>query len=213
MKAGLRCRSRRLASHSMEFRAEKAIQYFTSPLPRNAAEPGTLFLCQAGFVWRHRIERRVRPADWLRHGAFDGSDQDPRAVYSCQPSASIGSNPVSRLARVLDVVDGYERGLRTRHHPLLGAGSCTPTMVRAGVQQNAVADFCDLNLDRRLIPAESVDGELAAIGAALDTLKADDPDLAYELTVAPYPLEPAPDPARQRAGSSAAASRRRRARG
>ena len=67
----------------------------------------------------------------------------------------------------------------------------TPTVVRAGVKENAVADDVDLTVDRRLLPGETVEGEIAAIQARLERIKQPDPDFAFEIAVEPYAFEPA----------------------
>ena len=82
--------------------------------------------------------------------------------------AHLGLNPVPRVrAAVLDVVEAYERDMKKRTHPLLPSGSCTPTVLRAGVKENAVADYCELSLDRRLLPGETVDSEVNDLKARL----------------------------------------------
>jgi succinyl-diaminopimelate desuccinylase len=160
-------------------------------------EPGTLSLCNAGFAGDVGIV--TEPTELQVSVATRGLVMVRirilgRSIHASR--AHLGSNPVAHLARVLDALERYAHGLLGREHPLLGAGSCTPTVVRAGVQENAVADFCDLHLDRRLIPGETVEGELAAIAAVLEAVKADHSDFAYELTSAPYPFQPAQVPAK-----------------
>lgn len=132
------------------------------------AEPGTSSLLEAGFVGdvgivgeptelgigvatRGLVHARVRLTG--------------RSGHASRPD--LCANPLDALAPVLDEVRRYEAALADRAHPLLPAPSCTPTMVRAGVKENAVPDACELVLDRRLLPGERIDGELALLGERL----------------------------------------------
>jgi succinyl-diaminopimelate desuccinylase len=96
----------------------------------------------------------------------------------------------------LDVIEAYEQEIGKRMHPLLPAGSCTPTVIRAGVKENAVPDSCEIWFDRRMIPGETVEVEVADLGARLERLKVADPDFDFDLDHAEYffaPAEVSPD--------------------
>lgn len=155
-------------------------------------EPGTRSLCEAGFVGDVGIV--TEPTELAISVATRGLVTiririRGRSIHASR--AERGSNPVDSLGSVLDAVAGYRASIMQRSHPLLGSGSCTPTVVRAGVKENAVADFCDVHLDRRLIPGEDIDAELNDIVQRLEPLRSDDPDLDFEVSHAPYPYEPA----------------------
>jgi succinyl-diaminopimelate desuccinylase len=134
-------------------------------------EPGTLSLLNQGFggdfgIVTEPTELKVGVAErGLCHYKIRING---RSIHASR--AHLGVNPVWRLREVLDIVEQYDRDIRTRAHPLLPGGSCTPTVVRAGVKENAVADTCELVLDRRLLPGESVAGELGDLRARLDKL-------------------------------------------
>ena len=89
------------------------------------------------------------------------------------------------------MIEEYDREVSARRHPLLPGGSCTPTVVRGGVKENAVPDYCELSVDRRLLPGETSEGELEALRARLERIKQADPEFDFELSAAPYPFEPA----------------------
>jgi succinyl-diaminopimelate desuccinylase len=74
---------------------------------------------------------------------------------------------------------------------LLPAASCTPTVIRSGVKENAVPDYCDVSFDRRLLPGETVNGELAELRSRLDRIRERDPDFEFELSRAEYAFSPA----------------------
>jgi acetylornithine deacetylase/succinyl-diaminopimelate desuccinylase-like protein len=68
-----------------------------------------------------------------------------RSAHASTPHA--GRNPLRALPRVLESIDRYGVEIGRREHPLLAPATCTPTMIRAGVQQNAVPDTCELVVD------------------------------------------------------------------
>jgi succinyl-diaminopimelate desuccinylase len=155
-------------------------------------EPGTKSLLDAGFTGDVGIvtePTQLRVATAERGLALYRIRIRGRSIHASR--AQLGVNPVARLEGVLRVVDEYDRDLRAKPHALLPGGSCTPTVVRGGVKENAVADWCDLSLDRRLLPGETVEGERAELARRLDALRADDPAFAFELDVIPHPFEPA----------------------
>jgi succinyl-diaminopimelate desuccinylase len=154
-------------------------------------EPGTLSLCKAGFVGdfgivteptQLQVSVATRGLLAVRIGI--------RGRSAHASSAWAGHNPVADLPAVLAALDAYRTDIEARKHPLLGSGSCTPTVVNAGVKSNAIADSCELLVDRRLIPGESVEEELRAIEAALERARGAHPDLDCEVTVIPHPYEP-----------------------
>ncbi|RYE42301.1 MAG: M20 family peptidase [Hyphomicrobiales bacterium] len=160
-----------------------------------SGEPGTLSLLQAGHkgdfgVVTEPTQLQVSVATRglvMIHIRVNG-----RSIHASRAEA--GLNPVAKLARLLDAVEGYRGNvLQTQHH-LLGSGSCTPTVVHGGVKQNAVADYCDLYLDRRLVPGETVAGELDTLRGFLEQVRRDDPEFEYTLDHLPYPFEPAEIP-------------------
>jgi succinyl-diaminopimelate desuccinylase len=61
-------------------------------------------------------------------------------------------------------------------------------------KENAVADYCELMLDRRLLPGETVDGELEAMVRRLEHLKGADPDFEFEIEPFQYSFAPAEIP-------------------
>jgi succinyl-diaminopimelate desuccinylase len=151
------------------------------------AEPGTLSLLEAGFTGDYGITTEptdLRVATAERGLVFFKIRIKGRSIHASR--SHLGVNPVTRLGPVLDVLRAYEDDIKKRHHTLLGSGICTPTVVRGGVKENAVADYCDLSLDRRLIPGETAEGELEEIRARLSELRERDPDFDFELSYSSY---------------------------
>lgn len=155
-------------------------------------EPGTLSLIQAGYtgdvgIVTEPTELKVATAE--RGLVFINVRIKGRSIHASR--SHLGINPVLRLRPVLEVLGEYDRDVRAKEHPILPGGSCTPTVVRGGVKENAVADYVDLWLDRRLLPGESVERELAEIRGRLERIKADDPDFDFELSTPEYWFEAA----------------------
>ncbi|UGS38312.1 M20 family metallopeptidase [Capillimicrobium parvum] len=196
MKAGLTTQiavAHRLASIRDELKGTLILHFVAG---EECAEPGALSLVQAGFTGDFGIvteptELRVAVAErglGLYRVRILG-----QSIHASR--ATLGINPVPRLRGVLQVIDDYEREVMAKPHPLLPGGSCTPTVVRAGVKENAVADYCDLLLDRRLIPGETIEGERAELERRLSALGDDDPDFSCEVTSFEFGFEPAEIPA------------------
>jgi len=146
------------------------------------AEPGTLSLIQAGFVGDVGITTEptdLRVATAERGLAWFTIRVKGRSIHASR--AHLGDNPNKRIPLVLEAVQSYENEISTREHPLCPGGSCTPTLIRAGVKENAVPDYSEVTVDRRLIPGESIKDELALLGSHLERMKERDPGFDFEV--------------------------------
>jgi acetylornithine deacetylase/succinyl-diaminopimelate desuccinylase-like protein len=65
------------------------------------------------------------------------------------------------------IFDARDRELRDMTHPLVGHASLSVTRIAGGVADNVVPESCEMTLDRRLLPGESVDDALAELHAML----------------------------------------------
>lgn len=159
------------------------------------AEPGSLSLVQAGFTGDVGIvtePTQLRVAVAERGLAYYRIRIKGRSIHASK--ADLGLNPVRRLAPVLLALADYHADITQRSHPLLPSGSCTPTVVQGGVKENAVADYCDLLLDRRLLPGETIDGELDDMARRLHAIKGEDPDFQFEIEPFEHAFAPAEIP-------------------
>lgn len=192
MKGGLAVQiavARYLAKRPERFRGTLVLHFAVG---EECAEPGTLSLVKAGFVGDVGIvteptELKVATAE--RGLVFFKLRIKGRSIHASK--AHLGLNPTWKLRAVLDAVEEYEAELRQHSHPLLPSASCTPTVLRAGVKDNAVADYCDLSFDRRLLPGETVDGSLSELRSRFERIKSSDPEFEFELSRAKYAFAPA----------------------
>ncbi len=86
-----------------------------------------------------------------------------KAAHSGRPE--LGVNAILAASQLTSVFDARDRELRALNHPLVGHASLTVTRIAGGIADNVVPENCELVLDRRLLPGETLD-------AALDDLQA-----------------------------------------
>jgi len=97
------------------------------------------------------------------------------AAHAADPD--LGRSAISMMMRVVDVIESqYAPGL-DRTHRLTGKAQCTVNIIRGGVQVNVVPEQCTIDLDRRVVPGEDVDGVLPAVESVLESLRGADGSL------------------------------------
>ena len=79
-----------------------------------------------------------------------------KAAHSSK--AYLGTNAIYHMARVVLAIEQDHAELDRFPHPLLGPVSCSVGKIAGGVQVNFVPDGCEIEIDRRLLPNESVTG-------------------------------------------------------
>ncbi len=77
-----------------------------------------------------------------------------KAAHSSK--AHLGTNAIYHMARVVLALERDHAELANYPHPLLGPASCNVGTISGGVQVNFVPDGCAIEIDRRLLPGESV---------------------------------------------------------
>lgn len=81
-----------------------------------------------------------------------------------------------RMGRFLGHLDRLERQLReSPGHPLVGPPTLHAATLRGGTGPSTYAAHCRLEVERRTIPGETVEGTLAELQGILDRLRAEDP--------------------------------------
>lgn len=90
------------------------------------------------------------------------------ACHSSRPGDGI--NAIYRMARVLRALEMYAERLQQQSlDPLLGPATLSVGRIEGGQSVNVVPDRCSIDLDRRVIPGEDVDGVREALRFALNT--------------------------------------------
>ena len=104
-----------------------------------------------------------------------------KAVHSSIPEQ--GENAIERMAQVVNALSDYNEELALREpHPLCGHGTYSPGVIRGGDLASAVPDFCELEIDRRLLPSDMSKDVCKDIARRLEPLKQEDPGFRYELS-------------------------------
>ncbi|MEM4649421.1 MAG: M20 family metallopeptidase, partial [Candidatus Bathyarchaeia archaeon] len=68
-----------------------------------------------------------------------------------------GVNAILDTIKVLNKMISYGNKLSRRQHPLLGSPTQTITMINGGVKSNIIPEKCEVIIDRRLIPGETIE--------------------------------------------------------
>ena len=88
-----------------------------------------------------------------------------------------GINAIVKAARLVSLIDQrIPPALRERFHPAMGPSVMNFGKMEGGTQPSTVADRCIIQIDRRYIPGETVQGVIAEYQALIDELAAGDPD-------------------------------------
>ncbi len=100
-----------------------------------------------------------------------------KAAHSGKPH--LGINAIHHMARVITALEDDHRRLAdpARSHPLLGPATLNVGVIHGGVQVNFVPDSCTIEIDRRLLPGETVPAVLAHYQSLLDSLQSEHPTL------------------------------------
>lgn len=96
-----------------------------------------------------------------------------RGVSAHSSKTHLGVNAISHMARVVLALEQENQRLAEVAHPLLGPASINVGKILGGVQVNFVPDHCAIEIDRRLLPSESVADVLAHYQSLLDGLRAE----------------------------------------
>ncbi len=91
-----------------------------------------------------------------------------RGVACHSSTPDLGVNAIYRMTRVIDVLAEYAGSLRaTTPDPIVGPPSLSVGRIEGGQSVNIVPDWCEIEIDRRLIPGEDPEKSLAAIRQVL----------------------------------------------
>lgn len=77
-----------------------------------------------------------------------------RACHSSEPT--LGVSAIYRMAKVVSALEEFAAELPTLHpaHPLCGGSTLSVGRIQGGQSVNIVPDYCEIEIDRRVIPGE-----------------------------------------------------------
>ncbi len=141
-----------------------------------------------GEITSNRVAIAHKGIAWFRlttHG---------RTAHASTPWA--GENAISHMVTLLYHLEReLQARLATRTHPLTPPPSYNLGTIRGGVKSNVVADRCEVELDRRLLPSEDVDAVIAEVNEIVASIQHEHPEIKVdvELVLTGSPLETAAD--------------------
>ena len=103
-----------------------------------------------------------------------------RPGHGSQPHLAISA--VEKTARIALALHKADMG--DAPHDLLGTPTCNAGTIHGGSAHNVVAEWCRLQVDRRLLPGSDLDGAIESLRRKIDAL--DDPELDYDIAVDMY---------------------------
>ena len=94
-----------------------------------------------------------------------------------------GVNAIYKMAKVLNELEKLAKSysMSSRQHPLLGKPTLNVGTIVGGTKDNIVPDFCEITIDRRLLPGDRVEEVEREFNQLLSRLASDDPSLKFEL--------------------------------
>ncbi|MFO1064221.1 MAG: M20 family metallopeptidase [Pirellulales bacterium] len=102
-----------------------------------------------------------------------------KAAHSSKPH--LGVNAIEHTARLILAIEQDNRRLEQVLHPLIGCATSNVGVIHGGVQVNFVPDRCTIEIDRRLLPHESIEEVLADYQRLTDRLAAEHPGFHAEM--------------------------------
>lgn len=75
-----------------------------------------------------------------------------RSAHSSDPAQ--GRNAIYPVARLALFIEELNQRLAQKRDPLLGSPVVSANVIRGGVKDNVIPDYCELHMDRRRIPGE-----------------------------------------------------------
>ena len=89
-------------------------------------------------------------------------------------------NAIYKMAKLISALELLDKAIRQRVHPLLGRGSLTVSTIKGGTAVNIVPEICEIEIDRRTFPNETLETVQAEIEACLRSVSAP-AGMAYNL--------------------------------
>ncbi|MCB0851223.1 MAG: ArgE/DapE family deacylase [Bacteroidetes bacterium] len=109
-----------------------------------------------------------------------------------------GVDAIVKMGKVLAGLDELENQILVKkQHPLLGRGSVHASMIQGGSELSVYPSFCQLELERRILPGENLETSQKEIAEILERISHNDPAFkaSFETWFERVPLEVDPNEA------------------
>jgi succinyl-diaminopimelate desuccinylase len=117
-----------------------------------------------------------------------------RAAHSSLPQ--LGINSIYKMAKVCLSIQDMNNELREVSHPLVGNPTIVVTTIRGGENEAFVPARCEIDINRRLVPGESLEQAKKQLSRLFEKLMTDDSSLKIESKVS-VECEPSETPAEE----------------
>ncbi|WP_455279754.1 M20 family metallopeptidase [[Eubacterium] cellulosolvens] len=95
-----------------------------------------------------------------------------------------GINAIDKMINLLKMIDNkVVEQLKQRKHLLTPPPSMNIGMITGGVKTNVVADKCEVTIDRRILPNETIEGATKELQDVIDDMKKQDPEFKAKMEV------------------------------
>lgn len=102
-----------------------------------------------------------------------------RAAHGSRPH--LGIDAIAKMGKVLVALEAHDRQMRARPtHDLLGSGSLHASLIKGGNEISMYPAHCQLQIERRALPGETLASVEAETKAILAEIAASDPDFKAE---------------------------------
>ena len=155
-----------------DFREGNLDVYFCALMGEEGGNDGARALAQRGF--RSDFAVAGEPTDGRIVHAHKGSlwfriSTHGRSAHGATPDK--GESAILKMSAVVQYLLGdYAAGLRSGATASLGAPTVNVGIIRGGTQTNIVPDYCEIDVDRRLVPGEIQEAVVDGLRNALKHL-------------------------------------------
>lgn len=103
-----------------------------------------------------------------------------QAVHSSRPE--LGVNAIEGITHFIEALGRYRDELKARApHALCGHGRCCPSVIKGGTIVSTVADYCELEVDRRTVPGETSQDIHRELQELVESVLESQPEFKFEI--------------------------------
>ncbi len=102
-----------------------------------------------------------------------------KSCHSSNPSNGI--NAINKMGKVLAEIDEYNKRLSKVQHPILPSPTISTVMIEGGEKDNIIPNCCEIKVDRRTIPSDTMESVMSELVGILDRIKTEDSEFEYSI--------------------------------